>query len=62
MIGRVQEAFATLLISGFGLAIYLLPTIVPGASEAPLYMACEVIIVICVGVARAGVSCVGGDF
>ncbi|WP_287161445.1 MFS transporter [Mesorhizobium sp.] len=34
MIGRVQ-AFTTLLTSGFGLAIYLLPTIVPGASRQP---------------------------
>lgn len=44
-----MQAFTTLLTSGFGLAIYLLPTIVPGASEATLYMACGVIIVICVG-------------
>ncbi|WNJ87993.1 MFS transporter [Bosea sp. 685] len=48
MIGRVQ-AFTTLLTGGFGLAIYLLPTIMPGASEATLYMACGVVIVVCVG-------------
>nr|WP_249157183.1 MFS transporter [Bradyrhizobium sp. KB893862 SZCCT0404] len=48
MIGRVQ-AFTTLLTGGFGLAIYLLPTIVPGAAEATLYMACGVVIVVCVG-------------
>lgn len=48
MIGRVQ-AFTTLLTSGFGLAIYVLPTIVPGASEASLYMACGAAILVCVG-------------
>ncbi|QPF90825.1 MFS transporter [Bradyrhizobium commune] len=48
MIGRVQ-AFTTLLTGGFGLAIYLLPTIMRGASEATLYMACSVVIVVCVG-------------
>ncbi|MDA9393083.1 MFS transporter [Bradyrhizobium sp. CCBAU 45394] len=47
MIGRVQ-AFTTLLTGGFGLAIYLLPTIVPEASEATLYRACGVFIVVCV--------------
>ncbi|WP_271612342.1 hypothetical protein [Bradyrhizobium sp. CCBAU 21362] len=47
MIGRVQ-AFTTLLTGGFGLAIYLLPTIMPGASEASLYMASGVVIVVCV--------------
>lgn len=48
MIGRVQ-AFTTLLTSGFGLAIYLLPTMVPGASEATLYMVCGFAIAVCVG-------------
>ncbi|MCK1357179.1 MFS transporter [Bradyrhizobium sp. CW7] len=48
MIGRVQ-AFTALLTGGFGLAIYLIPTIAPGASEATLYMACGAAIVACVG-------------
>ncbi|TJW62166.1 MAG: MFS transporter, partial [Mesorhizobium sp.] len=48
MIGRVQ-AFTTVLTSGFGLAIYLLPTMVPGASEATLYMVCGFAIAVCVG-------------
>jgi MFS family permease len=48
MIGRVQ-AFTILLTGGFGLAIYLLPTVMPGASEATLYRACGVVIVVCVG-------------
>ena len=47
MIGRVQ-AFTTLLTSGFGLLIYVLPITAPEASEASLYMACGVTIVICV--------------
>ncbi|UXN57741.1 hypothetical protein [Phyllobacterium zundukense] len=39
-----------LLSGGFGFAIYLLPTLVPGASEAFLYMACGFLIVVCAGV------------
>ncbi|MEE6140193.1 hypothetical protein SKC41_28220 [Mycobacterium sp. 050128] len=46
MIGRVQ-AFTILLTGGFGLAIYLVPTITPGVSEATLYTACGVVIVVC---------------
>ncbi|TCU18194.1 hypothetical protein EV132_103314 [Rhizobium sullae] len=48
MIGRVQ-AFTTLFTDGFGLVIYLLSAILPGASEATLYMACGSAVVINVG-------------
>ncbi|WP_321897189.1 MFS transporter [Burkholderia cepacia] len=47
MIGRVQ-AFSTLLTGGFGFAIYLLPTVWPGVSEASLYVACGTVIIILV--------------
>lgn len=48
MIGRVQ-AFTTLLTGAFGFAIYSLPAVVPGVSEASLYVACGTAIVIFVG-------------
>ncbi|RZN16262.1 MFS transporter [Bradyrhizobium sp. Leo121] len=41
LIGRVQ-AFTTLLTGGLGGLIFLLPTLVPNATEAGLYMACGV--------------------
>ncbi|MGY3116130.1 MULTISPECIES: hypothetical protein [Bradyrhizobium] len=44
---RVQ-AFTTLLTGGLGFAIYLVPTIMPGASEATLYMASGVVILVSV--------------
>ncbi|WMY10910.1 MFS transporter [Paraburkholderia phenoliruptrix] len=48
MIGRVQ-AFTTLLTGAFGFAIYLLPAVMPGVTEASLYVACGTAIVIFVG-------------
>ncbi|QSN63503.1 MULTISPECIES: hypothetical protein [unclassified Caballeronia] len=48
MIGRVQ-AFTTLLTGAFGFAIYLLPAVAPGVSEASLHVACGTAIVIFVG-------------
>ncbi|WP_314962684.1 MFS transporter [Bradyrhizobium cosmicum] len=45
LIGRVQ-AFTTLLTGGLGALIFLLPTLVPNATEAGLYMACGVTIFI----------------
>ncbi|WP_457578167.1 MFS transporter [Ensifer adhaerens] len=41
LIGRVQ-AFTTLLTGIFGVAIFLVPLVVPEASEASLYLACGV--------------------
>ncbi|MDA9448239.1 MFS transporter [Bradyrhizobium sp. CCBAU 21360] len=45
LIGRVQ-AFTTLLTGGLGGLIFLLPTLLPNATEAHLYMACGVTIFI----------------
>ncbi|WP_375791491.1 MFS transporter (plasmid) [Bradyrhizobium sp. vgs-9] len=45
LIGRVQ-AFTTLLTGGLGALIFLLPTLVPSATEADLYTACGVTILI----------------
>ncbi|MGY3116177.1 VIT1/CCC1 family predicted Fe2+/Mn2+ transporter [Bradyrhizobium sp. S3.14.4] len=45
LIGRVQ-AFTTLLTGALGALIFLLPTLVPNATEAGLYMACGVTIFI----------------
>ncbi|MBK3666356.1 MFS transporter [Bradyrhizobium diazoefficiens] len=45
LIGRVQ-AFTTLLTGGLGGVIFLLPTLVPNATEAGLYVACGVTIFI----------------
>lgn len=45
LIGRVQ-AFTTLLTGAVGALIFLLPTLLPNASEAQLYMACGVMILL----------------
>ncbi|MBR0766457.1 MFS transporter [Bradyrhizobium japonicum] len=45
LIGRVQ-AFTTLLTGGVGALIFLLPTLLPNATEAELYMACGVTILL----------------
>lgn len=45
LIGRVQ-AFTTLLTGAFGVLIFLLPTAIPGATEAHLYAACGAAIMV----------------
>jgi MFS family permease len=46
MIGRIQ-AFTTLITSACGGLIFLLPTLIPAATEASLYLGCGVAIIAC---------------
>jgi VIT1/CCC1 family predicted Fe2+/Mn2+ transporter len=45
LIGRVQ-AFTSLLTGAVGALIFLLPTLLPNTTEAQLYMACGVMILV----------------
>ncbi|WP_247356106.1 hypothetical protein [Bradyrhizobium sp. 160] len=58
LIGRVQ-AFTTLLTGAVGALIFLLPTLLPNASEAQLYMACGVMILLSTALLGLWTNCGG---